>query len=181
MPLVEYSDSDDSDDATWTEPQVNKRKRPSSTLPPLPHAFHNLYASTTRLSGQDDPSLHGGRQRQTPHIEGNWPTHVYVECESPISSPPQGSQSCLIVGSCRGGFPSTEESIRLQDVVTRIAGADAAGEDGGGVVHTLLRSDLGAELPLHLSLSRPIVLRADQRQAFLQRLTERIENASVRP
>ena len=91
MVLVEYSDSDNSDtlrpDQTYVKiksPQGVKRKHSSvseSTLPPLPGNFHDLYASTARVSSQDDPTLHGGRLRVKPHVEGNWPTHVYVECE----------------------------------------------------------------------------------------------------
>lgn len=91
MALVDYPSSDDDTPTEIARPRSNeKRKRSVSsdqsdptTLPPLPSAFHDLYASSTRVSTRDDPSLHNGRKRATPHIEGNWPTHVYLECNPP--------------------------------------------------------------------------------------------------
>lgn len=82
MSLVQYSSSDS--ESGSSSPPRKKVARPaptnSTSLPPLPASFHSLYASSTRVSTKDDPSLHAGRKRAIPHVEGNWPTHLYLEC-----------------------------------------------------------------------------------------------------
>jgi len=78
MSLVQYSDSDSNSEPS---PPRKKIARPAQAdLPPLPASFHSLYASSTRVSTKDDPSLHAGRKRAIPHVEGNWPSHLYLEC-----------------------------------------------------------------------------------------------------
>ncbi|KAJ5642902.1 uncharacterized protein N7484_005409 [Penicillium longicatenatum] len=159
MPLVQYSDSEsESDEADVLTPSAKRpcHKQPtsdktSSSLPPLPATFHDLYASATRVSTQDDPSLHGGRKRVIPHVEGNWPTHLYLEL-----------------------YPSKEELVLLGNLIPQ----SSTSQPG---VQSLLHSDLGAQLPLHISLSRPVVLRTEQRSSFEISLKKEIEESQIAP
>ncbi|KAK4202509.1 hypothetical protein QBC40DRAFT_276490 [Triangularia verruculosa] len=156
-PLVDYnSDSDTDPDTADPTPPAAKKPRlgevktgaapapstgPSPHLPPLPASFLDLYASTTRTF--DDPSLHQGRTRQTPHIPGNWPSHVYVDWR-----PPPEFKDLL---------PTLISSLQSQ--ISKI--------DDQVKVTSLLTSDLGVPLPLHISLSRPLNLTATQKDSFL--------------
>ncbi|KAI2967962.1 hypothetical protein CBS147323_4510 [Aspergillus niger] len=157
MALVQYSESE-SEVENELPQRPTKRPRqaannPSSSLPPLPAAFHDLYASSTRVSVTDDPSLHGGRKRVIPHVEGNWPTHIYLEW-----------------------YPSKDELSILSDVIDQINDR----LDGSTIqLHSLLHSDLGAQLPLHISLSRPVVLRTEQRQSFLELFQSQLKESQI--
>ncbi|KAF2187652.1 hypothetical protein K469DRAFT_628515 [Zopfia rhizophila CBS 207.26] len=181
MALVQYSDSDSDDGENEAStpaqtasslPEANienalKRKRDDahsgSELPPLPAAFHDLYSTNTRVSTRDDPSLHGGRKRAVPHIEGNWPSHVYLEW-----------------------IPSHTESQHLQNLIDSVQAsiADANKSRARPIsvpdITPLLRSPLGAPLPLHISLSRTLQIRTEDRETFLETLTSSLNKAAVK-
>jgi hypothetical protein len=103
MALVGYSDSDSDSDSETKSGKIEEESKPSAprigikrrreesdapdtatphSLPPIPNEFLDLYTSNSRVSVRDDPSLHEGRKRAIPHVEGNWATHVYLECRS---------------------------------------------------------------------------------------------------
>ena len=174
MALVEYSDSESEEDTKVQSPPAKRPRqdnKPTSSLPPLPTTFHDLYASTTRVSVQDDPSLHGGRKRIIPHVEGNWPTHLYLECMYPQS------HITMFNSLTTTGYPAREDLKGLQKLISRPPGS----QSGNFEIHSLLHSDLGAQLPLHISLSRPVVLRTEQRTAFSEALQKEIEESRIHP
>ncbi|MCJ1361236.1 poly(U)-specific 3'-to-5' RNA exonuclease [Acarospora aff. strigata] len=180
MILVEYSDSNSEAEAESrrgpertgstgsmkslpaTVPHKRKRdgddskqpNQPTPPPPPLPAGFHDLYASGSKTSTADDPSLHGGRQRLTPHVEGNWPTHIYLEW-----------------------YPKPTESNHLLDLIP--TSKTSTGDKP--ITNSLLESGLGTPLPLHISLSRPVILLTPQRDNFLDLFKKAIERSGVRP
>ncbi|MCJ1435891.1 poly(U)-specific 3'-to-5' RNA exonuclease [Xylographa pallens] len=172
MPLVNYSDSEDSEHEETRRNEVEeiqaigkspprkdlKRKcsgNSTNDLPPLPDAFHDLYASNSRVSTQDDPTLHGGRQRGTPHVDGQWPSHIYIEW-----------------------YPTTAESSKLATLIDKL---NDEVFDGDAKLQSLLQSELGAELPLHISLSRSLMLLTDERQPFVDTFKHFLDKSTVRP
>ncbi|KAH0400678.1 hypothetical protein KCU89_g4940, partial [Aureobasidium melanogenum] len=147
MTLVAYSDSEDDDD----EPAAKRLKndcdhKDDDDLPPLPAAFLNLYSSSVRVSNTDDPSLHHGRKRVVKHVEGNWPTHVYLESSA--------------------GLPSPAEHDKLNKLLKALPESSN--------VLSLLQTPLQVPLPLHISLSAPLVLRTGNKDAFLETITEAV-------
>ena len=108
----------------------------------------------------------------------------------------------------KGGFPTPETSQKLQSIIARVnhnnnnkhlqnqnttthhdddatttrpTNGKANADITMPKVHTLLTSDLGTEQPLHISLSRPLVLKAEQRQAFVESLRGEVERSGVVP
>ncbi|RCI13056.1 hypothetical protein L249_0693, partial [Ophiocordyceps polyrhachis-furcata BCC 54312] len=160
MALVDYSSSEstssESGNARQPPSKRTKSDGPASStapdMPPLPAAFHDLYASTVRYSVVDDPSLHQGRKRQNPHVPGCWPSHVYVEWH-----------------------PTQEQHDTLDQLLDKVEAVVGQGVK----LHRFLSSDLGVPLPLHISLSRPLSLRTANKDAFLDRLTQCVKAIGV--
>ncbi|KAI1282989.1 U6 snRNA phosphodiesterase Usb1 [Xylaria sp. FL0933] len=177
MGLVDYSDSDSSEEASG--PPTKKPKKESNTsssnatkdaLPPLPSAFHDLYASTVRVSASDDPTLHQGRRRVNPHKIGHWPSHLYVEWHP---TPAERTTLTTLLTKIQSNLtssssfsPSSLSSSTLSDPPS---------------ITSFLTSDLGAPQPLHISLSRPIVLSTSQKDAFLSDLESSIRTSGLAP
>lgn len=175
MSLVAYSDSEDdasgsNSKRTSNPPTSQKRKRSDSDRggqavhisrppPPLPQSFSTLYASNVRSGTIDDPTLHGGRRRQVAHLSGNWPGFVFLEW-----------------------LPSDEDLFHLEALISKI---DHHPQDKSkpGIpvcrIQSSLRSDLGVRLPLHVSLSAPLILTTDNKDAFEEELSKAIQNAKL--
>lgn len=178
MTLVTYSDSEGDDDSDQTRKEVpnndthlgftngHKRKRsrdeeqplPTSKPPPLPSNLASLYASNARSSTDDNPALHQGRRRQIPHVEGNWPSFVYLEW-----------------------LPAPSDLSHLENLIATVANehnsndtATSASQEKRQQVRSSLRSDLGVLQPLHVSLSTPLILTTDNKDSFESTLTRNI-------
>ncbi|KAL4765119.1 HVSL domain-containing protein [Aspergillus foveolatus] len=160
MALVQYSDSESDSEKEAPprkikKPSQNLSHNPASRLPPLPASFHDLYASSVKVSVRDDPSLHGGRKRVIPHVEGNWPTHIYLEW-----------------------YPSKEELEILGSIIRQAEHMFRAEQ---AKLNSFLYSDLGVRLPLHISLSRPVVLRTEERQPFMDTFGAALSGFGISP
>ncbi|KAF2118141.1 hypothetical protein BDV96DRAFT_569345 [Lophiotrema nucula] len=180
MSLVAYPDSgSDSDDEgaqfdaqasprrSGGEPSASlkrKRKRNDVELPPLPSAFLDLYSTNARSSTSDDPSLHGGRKRAVPHVEGNWPSHVYLEW---IPSQTEAEALHKLIAAIQTSIVSASKKRSKQLPVPDITPS--------------LLSPLETPLPLHISLSRTLQIRTEDRERFLDTLRSELKKSAVKP
>ncbi|TRX94929.1 hypothetical protein FHL15_004014 [Xylaria flabelliformis] len=167
MGLVDYSsDSSESDEPAGprtkkqkiSENQTTNNSIAKSELPPLPSAFHDLYASTVRVSASDDPALHQGRKRVNPHKVGNWPSHLYIEWH-----------------------PTPTERTILTTLLSNLQSSLTSSITAPITITSFLTSDLGTPQPLHISLSRPIVLSTSQKDTFQADLESSIRSSGIAP
>jgi U6 snRNA phosphodiesterase len=173
--LVEYS-SDSSTSHDEASPNPKRRKLeppknsgrastqpkaslPETSLPTLPTTFYSLYATNVRTTTSDDPTLHAGRTRQVAHKAGNWPTHVYLEW---YAQPESEAAIESIISTAQNALSSRTQTTIAVGLVS------------------FLRSPLGVKHPLHISLSAPLVLQTEQKDAFLTSLKDDIRLKAAR-
>ncbi|KAF8158233.1 hypothetical protein B0H34DRAFT_797644 [Crassisporium funariophilum] len=164
LTLVSYASSDDedkSDHATSMEPiePPPSKKRHVAQSFKYQHSVFILSSSSRKLppisssiiapGPIDNPALHQGRTRTRPHVEGQFAAHVYVSLAL-------SRQSLLY--------------RLLQDIFV----------DAKKTVPTLLEISPAQDSPqrpeLHISISRPIFLRAHQRED-LKRAVKKLAKA----
>lgn len=77
------------------------------------------------------------------------------------------------------GHPSSTEVVILNTLLSQVeASLPRQAGTAKRRLHSLVTSDLGAPLPLHISLSCPLTLTTEQRDSFLEQLTHTIAKAS---
>ncbi|OAX39880.1 hypothetical protein K503DRAFT_810263 [Rhizopogon vinicolor AM-OR11-026] len=137
--LVAYSSSEE--DAPTNIPARKKRRLPS------------LASSLVIAVPVDDPALHQGRIRATPHVDGQYAAHVYI----PLVVHPKTALYSLL----EEVLDVTKEMVPVAHAIGDINSCSRNNSDA--VVNSSRRAR-----ELHLSLSRPIFLRVHQREEFKQ-------------
>ncbi|AOW05527.1 U6 snRNA phosphodiesterase Usb1 [Yarrowia lipolytica] len=121
------------------------RKKP---LPPLPSSFYDLY--TSKPASQLDASCEtdkNGKVRALPHIEGQWPTHVYLEWKPDVA--------WRRLEMLNGAIAKVLETYQV-------------------VYHSLAKSDVGVRLPLHVSLSDTLMPTTESKQQVTDSICEAV-------
>lgn len=134
---IHYESSDSSEEDSIA-PISSRRKLPA------------LSSTLTVSAPIDDPSLHQGRVRNTPYVEGQWAAYAYVPVI--ING---GTQLHAILS--RLWIAAKHQSSSLHPIVPIIEENESQYADGQ---KTAMRA---RDVELHVSLSRPVYLRAHQR------------------
>ncbi|KAH9829670.1 uncharacterized protein C8Q71DRAFT_789426 [Rhodofomes roseus] len=138
--LAQYGSSDE--EASQCSPPPAKRRK----LPRLPDTLRPNIPI-------DNPALHQGRVRTSPHVEGQYAAYVYlpliVERRSPLCN-----LLTKAFAFAKNAVPPLQP-IGLPD--QQRAGYHQAQSDQS-------KDDNGLDIELHVSLTRPIYLRAHQRE-----------------
>ncbi|KAH9891950.1 hypothetical protein C8Q73DRAFT_746942 [Cubamyces lactineus] len=162
--LVDYGSSDEED--TVAPADVSSEPAPQAAdtiLPPPKKKLKQLPALPDYLAPKvpvDNPALHQGRRRTTPHVEGQFAAYVYI----PVLVEKRSKLYKLLLRIF-------EAAKRQVPILHPIGFADVVG--GLSNTETKEKSNTDAPVPagvdsveLHISLTRPTFLRAHQRNDF---------------
>ena len=137
---------------------------PYSSLNVFSRDYRKLPSLAAHLQIQapiDNPALHQGRKRNTPHVEGQWAAYVYI----PLVVSKQSKLFELLLrifASARQTVPS------LHPIGLTTADVTVLNEN---VVSTTPEG-CSESIELHISLTRPVNLRAHQRDDFKRAVRE---------
>lgn len=82
------------------------------------------------------------------------------------------------------GYPSKSALLILHEIVfqaQRVDVHETSSKVDKSTIHSLLESDLGVQAPLHISLSRPVVLQTEERAGFLETFQDALRDAQIQP
>ncbi|KAI0325050.1 hypothetical protein GY45DRAFT_1330864 [Cubamyces sp. BRFM 1775] len=166
--LVDYGSSDDEDKA---DPQhtADVASKPTSriidTAPPPPKKkLKQLPALPDYLAPKvpiDNPALHQGRRRTTPHVEGQFAAYVYI----PVLVEKRSKLYKLLLRIFEAAKRKVPilHSIGFPDNLGGLSNTETAKENTNTDVPA---SEDNGSIELHISLTRPTFLRAHQRNDF---------------
>lgn len=173
--LVDYASSSDEDEPECSSSGLKRSevfKDPSKAgalasdskrrkaVPPLPDRFHDLFTSNPKMS--ENSPVHEGRTRVLPHVDGMWPTHVYLEW---MPTAQEGAVLAEILEGVKNGIEKDTSANKEQQLLIPLKNG----------VKSLVRSNIGVRLPLHVSLSPTLMIPGDQKEQFKEMLTRCVE------
>ncbi|OAV89190.1 hypothetical protein PTTG_09353 [Puccinia triticina 1-1 BBBD Race 1] len=121
--------------------EIKRRRK----LPPP-----SFTSSKTSESSNNQSSSHQGRKRARPHVDGDWPTHIYIS------------------------FKFQTKTIELLNKIV----AKLAQEDTSKAWHLLTEGNM-KDSSLHLSLSRPAFLKTNERDEFIEDLKKSVRGTKL--
>ncbi|KZT60286.1 hypothetical protein CALCODRAFT_480806 [Calocera cornea HHB12733] len=165
--VPEYASDSDSDD----EPQSALAGPAPSEPVAAPAKKRKLLPALSghfRTAPVDNPAQHQGRTRTVPFVQGQWCAHVYV----PVDLPPSLHKTLrALLARAKARCPTLHS---LLDPPARAAPAP----DPGGSTHSNPAQDSPPE-ELHISLTRPLFLRAHERRPFLASVRRAVRSHSA--
>lgn len=128
------------------------------TVPPLPAGFHDIYTAGPKTVLNH--ALHHGRARVVAHVEGSWPSHVSLEWFPDASQVAALSALVKYVrGSCGVSTVVVDSSkTKKRKFTSSFSSSSSVLASNSMVLESLVLSDVGARLPLHLSLSDTLMV-----------------------